>query len=289
MKIIQSFSQFSEGSPYAGKDVSVELNFYTFLLSYLTLKRYYGSVMMHCNMLAHNTFVKFIPYDEIVIRENENDFGFWNFYKIDSIRDTEGDVVHVDSDVALFNPLLDEFVHGRRDGIVQDVLTPEKNLKLFIGSFVNDNKEQLKAQNIFDSPYDGRCYSCGVLGMRDQVKPLYFEMVKKLRTGLENGSLKVQSNFMGGLCEELSFYLIALKHGLSIHEILPYDQIKKFGQATTGNNMKYTHLWFGAKFKKKNVELIKQKIRNEYTQDYHWIENFENHLNAKKITLNYLP
>ena len=45
MKIIQSYAQFEEGSPraYGDKEKNL-LGFYSFLLSYLTLNKYYGKI-----------------------------------------------------------------------------------------------------------------------------------------------------------------------------------------------------------------------------------------------------
>lgn len=51
MKIIQSFAEFEEGTPHLD-DENVDkksLNFYSFLLSYLTINKYHGSVTMYCN------------------------------------------------------------------------------------------------------------------------------------------------------------------------------------------------------------------------------------------------
>lgn len=289
MKIIQSFSQFEEGSPYVGNIGNVYVNFYTFLLSFLSIKKYYGEVTMHCNSGAYESFIKFIPYTEIVLRENKNIFNYWNFYKIDSIRETKEDVIHVDPDVFIFNPLFDNFVYGKSDGIVQDTLTPEKNKKVFVGHFVDDNKQRLIDLDIFDSNiYDGRCYSCGVLGIRESLKSKYFDMVNKLMMNIESNSLVCRYSFVNAICEELGYYLTALKYGLNVHEVLPYDYIEKYGQAKTGNIVKYTHLWFGSKFRKVNVDKIKEKIRKEYPNDYHLIKEFEDHLKDNSIVLTYI-
>jgi len=69
------------------------LNFYSFLLSYLTLKKYHGSVTMYTNQSAHRSLIKHIPYDNIVLMENKNKFDFWNKYKLDAMEKVNGDVI----------------------------------------------------------------------------------------------------------------------------------------------------------------------------------------------------
>lgn len=87
MKIIQSFAQYVDGSPYVLLNENViYLNFYTYLLSFLTLKKYYGSVTMYTNQLGFETIVKHIPYDEIIILENQHGIERWNLYKLQAIK-----------------------------------------------------------------------------------------------------------------------------------------------------------------------------------------------------------
>jgi hypothetical protein len=287
MKVIQSFAQFDEGSPYVMKNGSLEVNFYAFLLSFLTLKKHYGLVTMHCNKNAYKSLVRHIPYDEIVFRENDHGFKYWNLYKVDSIMNTKGNVVHVDSDVFIFNPVLDPFMYGMSDGIVQD-LVPFENNKNFSGEFVPDNENVLKYNNIFDSDlYDGRCFSCGVLGISEELKKPYLHMVNTLKHGVESGLLYSRYAYVGSLCEELAFYLLSLQHNSKIHQVLPYDLVVKYGQGEAANRVKYTHLWFNSKFKKVNVDKIKEKVKKEFSESYYLIEEFEKYLKKHNIELKF--
>src|SRR5579859_5029980 len=176
MKIIQSFAQYVEGSPYVRKN-NVLLNFYSFLLSCITLKEMYGEVTMYCNQSAYENLIKFLPYDNVVLLENNHTFPYWNMYKTDSIMQTKGDVIHVDSDVFIFDRLFDVFINGNYDGIVQDTLTVEHN-KTFTGHFIPDNAKKLTDTKILDSSlYDGRCFSCGVLGVKEDAKRKFKTMI----------------------------------------------------------------------------------------------------------------
>ena len=67
MRIIQSHAEFEEGSPHYGAEKKASLNFYSFILSYLTLKKYYGHVTMYCNERAEKLLIKYIPYDSVEI------------------------------------------------------------------------------------------------------------------------------------------------------------------------------------------------------------------------------
>lgn len=93
---------------------------------------------------------------------------------------------------------------------------------------------------------------------------------------------------MNAICEELGFYLTKIKYKLKVHEVLPFDQIVKHGQAKTADMVKYTHLWFGSKFKKENVDKIKAKIRKEFPNDYHLVDTYEKHLKNNGIALTFI-
>ena len=65
MKIIQTFAIFDEVSPYLTNKRNFEyvyLNFYSFILSYITIKKIYGPITMICNQEAYDAFIKYIPY-----------------------------------------------------------------------------------------------------------------------------------------------------------------------------------------------------------------------------------
>lgn len=276
MKVIQSFAQHTDGSPYCLSDDNViYLNYYTYLLSYLTLKKYYGSVTMYCNDLAYNTIIKYIPYDEVIHMKNENGFKRWNLYKIQAIKNTVGDVVHVDSDVFLFNDLLAPFRDGKCDGIVQDRLIPRVNYN-FSNSFIVNNKTYLTQNNIFDCGiYDGSCYSCGVLGMTSELKEKYLKMVQQLDS--KEQEFNLNGIFFPAILEELGFYLTVKKYKANVHEILPNEEILKHrgDPKHVGTKYGYTHMWFKTKYVRKNVELIKNKIKKDFNEHYHLVEAYD--------------
>jgi len=266
MKIIQSFAEFDEGTVYLTNDKRsmTYLSFYSFLLSYLTLKKYYGSVTMFCNQKAYDSFIKYIPYDEIKIFENNNSFEFWSYYKVDTIKRMKEKFIHVDSDVFLFDDLFSPFMDSRKyDVIVQDIIPARINAATH---FVNDNKEFLLENNIIDhNNYDGRCFSCGTIGMTPKVITEYVNICDLLKSAYQKNILK-NVNPLGMILEELSFYLLTLNKKLRLYEVLPHDEILEHGIEKTGDIRKYTHLWFNNKYRPQIIQAIKLKVKKEFPE-----------------------
>jgi hypothetical protein len=289
MNIIQSFAEYETGSPYL-KNIDSNtkyLMFYSFFLSYLTLKKYYGYVIMYCNDQAYNTFIKFIPYDKIIYKECKNNVKFWNKYKADIIGEQQDDFIHVDSDVFIFKDLFKPFIDSKKyDVIAQDIIPQDVN---FAKHFVPDNKDWLKKNNVFDfNKYDGRCFSCGTIGLRQKYINNYVEKVEKIYNGFIAGKLISEDWIDSMITEELSMYLVALENNLKIHDILPYNEIIKINgnPRSLGVIYGYTHMWFSTKFVKTNVELIKNKIKKDFPTYYHIVEEYDKYIS--KFNIKYL-
>ncbi len=288
-KIIQSFSQFDTGVMYARGDLynkEVYLNFYSFLLSYLTLKKYYGEVVMYCNQKAYDTFIKHIPYDEIIIKENRflTD-KYWNAYKLDVIADVKTPFIHVDSDVFIFDDLFRPFIENQDtyDVIVQNILPKERNLIL---DFVKNNATYLKGNNLLVDNYDGKCLSCGVIGMGLETKEKFIHNTEKLLNAMEKEEVKDMIH-TAMVLEELTFYFTVLQNDLKVYDILPYDDVYKYDETLAGDKHYYTHLWFYTKFQKKNIDLVKNKIKTHFSDMYYLVERYEDTLKKNKIKLYY--
>ena len=269
MKIIQSFAQFDEGSYYLRHDKKnsekTYLNFYSMLLSVLTLQKYYGEVTMYCNKKAHDNFIKYLPYKEIKIVENKNDFTFWNYYKIDIIRKQTAKFIHVDPDVFIFDDLFSDFIKGRKhDIIIQDVIPDYTNPVLREMPVL---VSYLKKSKLMDYKLcDGKAFSNGVVGMNVKTKNEYVKLSDKLKSAFEDGDLKVHEDLISMISEEVALYLLARKNDLKYLEILPYDDILKNGSRQTANERKYTHMWGDSKFNPQYIEAMKLKTKKEFPQ-----------------------
>lgn len=281
MKIIQSYAHFDEGSPYLNNNDTERkyLQFYSFLLSYATLKKYYDAVTMYCNYMAYDNLIKYIPYDNVVIAENKNSFKYWSYYKIDIIKQMAEDFIHVDSDVFIFDDLYSKFINNKQyDIIVQDVLAPELNISR---DYVKDFADFLIKNKIYNpNEYDGKCFSCGTIGMRAKYIKDYVKMCDSIKGGFDDYS-KVEYKYLGMVCEELALYLFTKKHNLTFYDVLPFDKILQFGTHNTGNIMKYTHMWFHTKFEILYANLIRKKLLNYYQEYQPYIIKYE-----KKIMQN---
>jgi len=281
MRIIQSFAEFEEGGLYNKDNKKGYLNFYSFLLSYLTLNRYYGHVTMICNESAYNSFIRYIPYDEIIFLENKNDVKFWNIYKIDALKSIKEDVIHVDSDVFIFGEIFHEFIFTNNwDVMVQDIIPLEYHSH-FTNGFVGKNENFLHNNGIISRGlYDGRFTSCGTLGLTARSKEKYFEAVDKLYPAMKSKEL-VAGNSL--ILEELTLYLVSLMNKFRVLQVLSRDSMTNLGPQQAGNQNKYTHMWFSSKFDKRNVELIKRKIRIEFPHYRKLIDKYEMELVENKI------
>jgi len=280
MKIIQSFAQFDEGSPYlqnVNKPDYIYLSFYSFLLSYLSLQKMFGSVTMFCNQVAFDSFIKHIPYNKLVIRENNNPILVWSKYKTDIMRTIGDDLIHVDSDVFLFNDLFDPFINGDYDIMVQDVLPYNKNL---IKKFGFDNKEFLKETKILTRPYDGRCMSCGTVGLKKNIQEYYFAGIDVLYEGmLKHGLENIDMPSM--LLEEQLLYYIAVENDFNFYEILPADLVKEHGVVDGGDKIGYLHVWMRLKYKRDIINKIRKKIFFDFPEYYDTVLKYERDVLSK--------
>jgi hypothetical protein len=274
MKIIQSFAAFEKGAPRAyGSAERDSLSFYSFLLSYLTLKKYYGSVRMYCNQRAKDKLIKYIPYDEVKIVENKNDEMFWSYYKVDVIKSMRTDFIHVDSDVFIFADLFSEFMKNKKYDIIVQNHIPE-NIN-YVGGYVNNFRDFVVENNIIDTNiYDGRCCSCGVLGMRHEHKKSFIEMCESIKKGFMSGKTD-DKWFIGMASEELALYFAELKYGWKSYEILPYKDLLKYGEQKAGDYHHYTHMYLDSKFQPKYVKLIRNKILKAFPDAKKYVDEYE--------------
>jgi len=273
MKIIQSFAKFEKGSPYDNKNKNAHLNFYSFLLSYLTLNKYYGHVTMICNESALDSFIKYIPYDEIILLENKYDFVYWSAYKTEAIRQIDDDFIHVDTDVFIFDDIFRPFIDGNYDIILQNL----SNNNGTAIDYVKHNINFLKNSGIIGgNGYDGGFASCGVLGLKNKVKENYYDAVDKTYDAMKNGTIKnVDEVWHAMILEELTLYFVLHNYGYSVYNILKSELIGDFSTQEIGSFSNFTHMWFANKFNQRNVDLIKRKIRTEFPHYRKLIDKYE--------------
>jgi len=278
---------FDEGNPYMLKrnDLSyVHLYLYSFLLSYATLKKHYNHVTMYCNQKAYDTFIKYIPYDDIIIMENKNSIDLWNGYKIDVLKTVNDECIHVDPDVFVYDDLFLEFIHGKGDILIQNIVSPEDNNVI---DFAYNNKEFLINTKIFTKEYDGRCAACGVLGMRKKVFEPFFRAYDILHKEIIGFKKKNGITMVGQIIiiEELLLYLIAVENNYELVDILPYDLILKHGFVNVGNFINYCHVWQESKFKKEFIDDMRRKIQQDYFEYHHLVVEHDNRLKKLNILI----
>jgi len=285
MKIIQSFALFDNWTPrIESNDEKKYLNFYSFLLSYLTLKKYYGHVTMYCNENAQKKLIKYVPYDEVKIVENKNDTLFWSYYKVDIIKGMREDFIHVDSDVFIFANVFSPFIDNKNiDIIIQNFIPKDWN---YVRGYVNKHRDFIiKNKLINPDNYDERCISCGTVGMRIKHKKGYVEMCEKIREGF----IKAKTDdrwYIGMASEELALYFYSLNNDLKIHEILPYADVLKYTDKGAGDHHNYTHMLLVSKFQPKYVKVIRLKILKDFPEAKKYIDAYEKEVMSKTKIIN---
>lgn len=287
MKIIQSFAQFEEGSHYLRYDKlnteKIYLNFYVMLLSVLTLQKYYGEVTMYCNQKAYDSFLKFLPYKKIEIVENENDFVFWNYYKIDTIRNQTSEFIHVDPDVIIFDDLFSEFKTNKYDIIVQDTIIESHNpVKIEtekIKKFLSDTGY------MEPSLFDGRAFSNGVVGMSTSVRDEYVVLSDMMKNAFFVGEFDVHPDFISMISEETALYILAKRNNLKPYEVLPYNMVLNNGSRTAANQKKYTHMWGDSKLNPQYIKIMKLKTIKEFPEYQDTILKYEKDVLKKRNKL----
>ena len=285
MKIIQSFAQFEEGSPYLQhrkKGDYVYLQFYGFLLSQLTITKHCGLITMFCNQKAYNTFFKYIQYDNIIIKENDNGFYMWSKYKLDCLRTINDDFLHIDSDVFVDRNFFTDFINGKCDVLVQDIVPFKQNS---LRHFVITNREYFKDTKILTKPFNGRAVSCGTVGINKMAQEYYFAGIDvfyndMLKIGLEKISYSTL------LLEEQLLYLLAFENDFRINSILSDDDVAKYGILEAGTRIGYLHLWMQLKYKRDIINYIRKKIFFDFPEYYDTVLKYEREVLSK---FNFFP
>jgi hypothetical protein len=290
MEIIQSFAQFDDGNQYVNGKMNgteIYLNFYIFLLSFLTLKKYYGSVTMYCNKKAYETFIKYIPYDKIIIKENPHTRKFWNAYKIDAMSVQKDSFIHVDSDVFIFNDLFRPFIDNKNkyDLIVQTIFDYD-----FVPGVINKEYIHRLYKDVCPpEKYNFKSFTCGVVGMNlnngTDILNKYIKDTKVAYDLIEKNIITGTGTELAFFLEEYTLYLNALNNNLKWYDVLPYDEIKLLGIDKVCEKLKYTHMLFESKFVEKNINLIKNKIKNVFPESYYLVEIYDKVIS--NITIKY--
>lgn len=283
VSIVQSLFLYKNKFTYKNyvNESNSSLNFYSFLLSYITLKTYYKSVTMICNQYAYDTIIKFIPYDNVTIDTNDIDFKdqdfdkFWTIKKINVYNSIASPFIHIDGDVMLFNDVLKEFYTGNYDIICQNI----ENVNNFNHYNVYSDLlyDELANLNIFKSNR-AKCnpINCAVVGLIDEnVKNEYIHRCNQIYDLVYKKYYNELDSTFPIYLEQFVLGTVVLDYNLKVYEVLNKSSIEKHGMLNSGNNIGYTHLWGNSKFKTKYINLIKEKIKIEYSNYYNLIEKFE--------------
>lgn len=254
MKIIQSYYLHKENNRI--QTISSYLNFYMILLSYLTLKKQYNSVTMYCNNVAYDKLIKFIPYDEIVIKDNNSNID----YKIKTIIDISEPFIYVDTSISIFDNIFDKYINDKNDLLVKKL---SDKITLGPGYFVQQNKKFLSDNNICVANYNNKYFETDIVGMNLKFKEKYIEIFYKIFNAMKDN--KIKGNYDFGykelVLDELAIYLTHINNNFTSYQI--------------GNSSKYTQMINNCQLEINYINIIKNKIKKDFSEYYYLIEIYE--------------
>lgn len=288
MKIIQSFALLPEDTSYyniKNYNDKIYINLYYMLLSYLTLKEYYGSVTMYCNQAAYDKLIIYIPYDEVIILENiYTDSNFWSMYKVYVISKQIEPFIHVDTDVFIFDSVFDTFINGDYEMLCQDL-----SVEPIYNEIYNKNKTILQNNKLIKNDFIYSFTSGGVLGMKNNLNSVenYSLISNKLYELCKKNEIIADNRFLAPIIEEFGFYLTQQYYKYPITAILSQELIERDSRILAFNSVKYTHLWFKTKYIKDYCDMVKKKINTKYPIYNTLLNIFDKILVSKNIQFDY--
>jgi radical SAM protein with 4Fe4S-binding SPASM domain len=261
MKIVQSYIQSKN---FKNK------KFYTFLLNYLVLKKNYGYVVMYCNKIAYDSFIKYIPYDEIILLENKSSI---LSYKIQVIEDINEDFIYIDPEFILFDDSLIPYIKNLYNF---DILVKHTNPKEHFGPhhFINNNKKLLNDININTDLYDDKYFCTDIIGMNLKFKEKYISNVKKIEQVIKNNMINGNYKHYNIILDNLLIYLTYLNNNLKSYEFISPDDIE-LGINYCADKYKFTIFETNNSITQ-NINLVKNKIHRDFPNNFINIDNYEN-------------
>lgn len=287
MKIVQSNYIYKD--PLYTTKMKYETNetnlFYSSLLSYITLKKYYGSVKFFTNGHGYNKIFKYIPYDEVeivalpnkILEHNIN--AFWFYIKMIALKRTKGTVIHVDNDVMIFSNLFNKFIADKNAHILAQEVEADALWKGYEYVFsVHGKKLKTKLSHAYIAQ---ESINCGVLGFKtDKIKNEYLNKVEQLVDFfIDNDYLNTEkfSNVLQSMypiiIEQCNLNDVVLKSDYNVKLILNSKTQKL--KSHEANIIKYTHLWSKHKFDPYIINMIKRKIKRDFPEYYTYVTTFE--------------
>jgi hypothetical protein len=268
---------------------SFNLNFYTYLLSALLVKKHGYRIEMYCDEYS-KTLYSMIPYDKINIvdfSEDGIDTKFWIYGKIKTHTLMNEPYVHIDGDVLLFRDVIGDNL--KKYGSVVQMVENEKTMDTFNMNYGNSLDPFIRLNDgIAWNKYNLHSYNCGVVGFHDiKLKNKYADTVKKTLYSLsksenfDNVKHKYAGMFL--IVEQSLLYYVLNEEKKKPYEIIDYNEIVKrnYDWNSIAKEVGYVHLWGYTKYSPKTIEAIKSKIK-KYFNEYYWIiEEYESKYQIK--------
>lgn len=268
------------------------MNFYSYYLSFLLLKKHGYNVSIICNKAAYDLFLKYIPYDEVINTEPPkliNHYSFWVKLKINTLKLIKAPFTYVDGDLFLFNDLIkginegdDSFVTLTKehyDDYYYDKYKKFKDLNPDFRHNINnyDMTESImkdEGLKLIDSKYT---LNTSVFHVNNEsLKEEYIDLYHRISMEMLNSRycLILNHNYGRFLDKYLVTYLIR-KYNLKHRELVDEQKLFRIGLDAECENLGVMHMFRDNKFKKRNIDWIKAYIQDNLPDQYEVINEFE--------------
>lgn len=276
MNVIQSYSLISNNPHNDNKLSTIYSNLYTFLLSYLTIKKNVGPVTMYCDELAYELLVQYIPYDKVIIKENpyKDVPRAWSMYKLEVIEVVKCPYLHFDCDVFIYNKMLNEYINDDSYNMLVQQIDYGEDCYDYVIKTYNENKQFFIDNNIMTKDIKlGFTSGCFNSIKTEDTKKHYLNICKKLIDLQTKESLHYYG--YASIIEEFAYYILT-------YNTKYYSILDNIGDSFYTNHM---HLHGKMKFKMEHINWIKQYIIGVFPEHAYLIGVYETLIN-NNLTIN---
>jgi hypothetical protein len=283
MKVIQSFwskpflaDTKEETDRFKGGWLSSKFNFYSWALSCLKFKEFYGKVELYTDRFGKELLIDRLnlPYDKVHIVLNDLDnypSQLWALGKVYTYSLQDEPFLHADSDVFIWERLPEDFTNAQVFSQNEEVNFPryQEVLEVVKKKFINVPSE---LTHIYDKTNNILAFNAGIIGGRDVefFKRYTRKAISFINDNIQNLYL-VEGGIFNMLFEQQLGYNVALKDKIPVR-FLRHDVNASFTQVMNFHLVpkyeSYVHVVGYAKKTIHGCEQVESRLRFEFPEFY---------------------
>lgn len=287
MKIVQSFwtkpfletnSTLVDGRLNGGWPHRI-VNYYSWALSCLQLRKYYDSVELVTDEIGKEILIDHLklPYTNTVVALNDIDHydsGLWALGKLYTYSLQKDHFLHVDGDIFIWNAFEKEIFEARLavqnlESNQQDEYTEMWKRFLVMPDYF-DNIDKL--ENVPG-------VSAGIIGGRDieflqEYVREAFSFLEKNMEVITGSLLDMHAGRVNIICEQVLFYSLAKSRDRDITCLFSETDILNLGFFHAApQNKNYVHCFGQYKMRRLSYSTLEWKLKSEYPEYYHRVKD----------------